>query len=86
MTCPTCVALKAELAEARERIAKLREALEQVRRTPTVPFPDRSAHSERAFADAVWRAWSRQTQIADAALYSTAPQTYAPTASATEKP
>lgn len=47
---------------------QLREALEKIRRMPEMPFPDRGAHSERAFANAVWTAWSRIQQIADAAL------------------
>ena len=57
---------RARQAEASE--ARLREALEQIRRVPTTPFPDPGAHSERAFSDAVWTAWSRMQQIASAAL------------------
>lgn len=43
-------------------------ALWEIRKIPVMPFPDRAAHSEHAFGDAVWAAWSRIQQIAAAAL------------------
>lgn len=45
-----------------------REALEQIRRTPSMPFPDPGAHSWRAYADAVHRAYFQIQQIAARAL------------------
>jgi len=39
-------------------------ALEKIRRTPSRPFPDPGAHSERAFGDAVHRAWREIQSIA----------------------
>ncbi len=41
----------------RAHVKLLREALERVQRIPSKPFPDRGAHSERAFSGAVWQAW-----------------------------
>lgn len=49
-------------------IERLRGALDTITRTPTMPFPDRGAHSERAFREAVWNAWSRIQLHARAAL------------------
>lgn len=39
-------------------------ALEKIRRTPSMPFPDPDAHSERAFGNAVHRAWREIQSIA----------------------
>lgn len=39
-------------------------ALEKIRRTPSMPFPDPGAHSERAFGNAVHRAWREIQSIA----------------------
>ena len=59
------------IAELEAQRNRLREALERIHRIPAIPFPDPGAHSERAFSDAVWTAWSRMHQIASAALSAT---------------
>ena len=55
----------------RTHVKLLREALEKIRRTPVKPFPDSAAHSERAFSNAVWEAWSDIQRKAKAALDAT---------------
>lgn len=46
----------------------LREALEKIRRTPSMPFPDPGAHSAMAWGRAVYSAWQQIQSIARAAL------------------
>ena len=57
-----------DIVEMMGEIQRLEAALKQIRSIPAIPFPDRGAHSERAFADAVWHAWSRIQQVAAEAL------------------
>jgi len=63
-----CHAIEQHIARQTQEIKELREALEKIRRTPTMPFPDAGAHSERTFGQAVWRAWSAIQGIAASAL------------------
>ena len=51
--------------------ARLREALEEIRRTPNRPFPDAGAHSHRAFGMAVWEAWTAIQRRTEKALAET---------------
>lgn len=60
--------LTAECDEAREERDAMRAALNTIARTPAMPFPDPGAHSERAYHEAVFVAWSRSNQTARAAL------------------
>lgn len=48
--------------------ASLRAALETIRRTPSMPFPDPNAHSPGAWSTAVYRAWADIQEISKAAL------------------
>lgn len=60
-------AVDREMALRAERDA-MRAALNTIARTPAMPFPDPGAHSERAYHEAVFVAWSRSNQMARAAL------------------
>ena len=60
--------LTAAYNEEKARLDALIAEVEKIRRTPAMPFPDRDAHSERAFGNAVWTAWSRIQQIACEAI------------------
>jgi hypothetical protein len=62
------VASNAEIKAMARALLRMEEALREIRMTPSRPFPDAGAHSERAFADAVWRAWNTIQRIARAAL------------------
>ena len=57
-----------EIAALRAENAKLRDALEQIKRTPVKPFPDPEAHSWRVFGEAVFSAWKSDKRTAHAAL------------------
>lgn len=52
------------LADANRRADEAEAKLYKIARTPVMPFPDPGAHSERAFSDAVYRAWSDIQRIA----------------------
>lgn len=56
--------LENELAAALRRADEADAKLHRIIRTPAMPFPDAGAHSERAFSDAVYRAWSEIQRIA----------------------
>lgn len=60
--------LTAERDEVRAERDAMRAALNTIARTPAMPFPDPGAHSERAYHEAVFLAWSRSNQTARAAL------------------
>lgn len=49
-------------------LSAIRSMLKDIRLTPSRPFPDRGAHGETSFGDAVFRAWSRTQQLAQGAL------------------
>lgn len=67
--CNECAkALAVARDEMKAQRDTLRGLLRDLQRIPTMPFPDREAHSERAFADAVWRAWSEIQRRITAAL------------------
>ena len=67
----TLIAAVEKNSTLRTHVKLLREALEKIRRTPVKPFPDSAAHSERAFSNAVWEAWSDIQRKAQAALDAT---------------
>jgi len=58
------------LAAAREN-ERMREALEKIRRTPSMPFPDPGAHSAAAWGRAVYTAWKQIQGTAAVALKET---------------
>lgn len=55
---------EAALDEANKRADEAEAKLYKIVRTPVIPFPDPGAHSERAFSDALYRAWSDIQRIA----------------------